>query len=132
VGDQDAASSRTRLEYLTLFEGCECIAARIHPSYREQYREHADLAAMMSIPSGMPAASTDDLYSYMKLKKKRFERMEREIRQGSAMESDAPVIRPGSAMEPALPAGCSQRASDIPQTVVDLPSLKQRKRKANA
>jgi hypothetical protein len=117
------------LEYLTLFEECECIAARIHPSYRAQY---ADVAAMMSIPSGMPAASIDDLYSYMELKKKRFERMEQDIRQGSAMESDAPVIRPGSATAPALPAGCSQRAPDIPRTVVDLSSLKTRKRKANA
>jgi hypothetical protein len=121
MGDQEAAASRTMLEYMTLFNECECIAARIHPSYQKQYD---GVAAMMSIPPGMTNASIDDLYSLMDIKKRRFERMEREIRQGSAMESDAPVIRPGTAMEPALPAGCSQRALDIPRTVGDLPSLK--------
>jgi hypothetical protein len=58
---------------------------------------------MLSIPAGMTNASTDDLYSYMELKKKRSENMEREILQGSAMESDAPGMSAPAATE--LPAG---------------------------
>jgi hypothetical protein len=66
MGDQEAAASRTMLEYMTLFNDCEGIALRIHPSYQKQY---ANVAAMMNVPPGMTNASTDDLYSLMEIKK---------------------------------------------------------------
>jgi hypothetical protein len=71
---------------------------------------------MLSVPAGMTDASTDDVYFYMELKKKRFENMEREIRQGSAMESDAHGMSAPAATE--LPVGCSRRASDIPRSEI--------------
>jgi hypothetical protein len=55
--------------------------------YQKQYD---NVAAMISIPAEMKTASTDDLNSLMELKKRKFENMEREILQGSAMESEAP------------------------------------------
>jgi hypothetical protein len=112
------------LEYMT----CECIALQINPSYRTQY---ADVAAIMSVSTGMTNASTDDLYSLMEFKKRMFEKMEREIRRESAMESDASGMSAPVPAATVLPAGCSIRSSlaDIPRGEVALPSLKQKKKR---
>ncbi len=83
---------------------------------------------MMSVPLGMTNALTDNLYSLMEIKKQMFEKMEREIRRESAMESDAPGMSAPAPAAPELPAGCSRRSSmaHILRGKVALPSLKQK------
>jgi hypothetical protein len=58
--DQEAAASRTMLEYMTLFHEYKYLAEHIHPSYQKLY---TNVATMMSVPPGMANASIDDLYS---------------------------------------------------------------------